>query len=359
MVFLFLSTSTSGQVTGQVLLPAQTALSTSVLLSTGPGETHQLSLEQGYLEGSQSRSGEFAAGEQVGITVDDTVLTKEFDRWMVGARTQANNGTALGNAQVDAGGKVCHGAKIPKNELYTVTDGIATNLDVNQVGNTGTISFWYKPNNYWRRVSTRSWLRTARHLIDAGGHDGTMHHFTASLFTKGAVQFGVTNENGVTVASQTPELEIASNTWAHVALTWRLGQAENNRLQIFVDGVKQAEEPTSSTYGLAPALGDLVIGDLEEGPVIHPWIVKSADGQIDEFRVYDFEQSAAEINSDRNVTYSCGSGGTFPSSKAIVFYQMEEPVWSGTPGEIFDASGDSPFLQDPYSPSTVVSMPDL
>ncbi|MBT8435425.1 MAG: choice-of-anchor J domain-containing protein, partial [Gammaproteobacteria bacterium] len=93
-----------------------------------------------------------------------------------------NDGTAVGAANTVDPGKICLGGDIPFNNSVGAQDAIDTELDLDtDIGTTGTISFWYKPNTAWTGGGDRM-------LVDASTTADNKYFFLA-LLDSGALRF--------------------------------------------------------------------------------------------------------------------------------------------------------------------------
>ncbi|MFN0305890.1 MAG: DUF6701 domain-containing protein [Burkholderiales bacterium] len=159
----------------------------------------------------------------------------------------------------------------------------------------GTISFWYRLPTAWASTGDRE-------LFDAT----TASASAFSLFKRsnGTLRFTLTDAANATVTATTGVIATAANTWAHIAITWSYGA--NARARIYVNGVQQVSQNTS-TSSLNSGISTLYIGDNRSSATGGFGTPNSADGQIDEVRIYTNERTAAEITADMNASRACVS----------------------------------------------------
>ena len=215
------------------------------------------------------------------------------------------NGTALGAAQTVPGGKVCRGANIPANLTVGTIDAINTTIAVpTTVGGTGTITFWYKGNTAWSGGGV-----VDAQLLDASVVNGQWFYLVRR--STGALYFAITDSTGVTRVAQTGAVAVAAGTYKHIAVSWNfnaLAAANSDHMVIYVDGVAQVTSSFTSAGTVSASIGTLYIGDNRSAvtlAALAPGTVNSANGVIDEFRIYNYEGGVALVQRDMNLTQAC------------------------------------------------------
>ncbi len=210
-----------------------------------------------------------------------------------------NNAFALGTAAgVDAvAARVCNGIDVPFNNSAGAQYGFDSGIDIDaDVGNQGTLSFWYRSNTNWVGGGNRM-------LADASPDDlpGADKYFYVVLLNNGRLRFALEDSNDGDYSFQTGVNNIAAGTWVHVAVTWDMS---GNR-EIYLNGALAATD-TRGTNGQIGALRTLYLGDNRSS--YNPGATNnSANGVIDEVRVYARVQGAPEIMLDMNTTRACAS----------------------------------------------------
>lgn len=209
------------------------------------------------------------------------------------------NANRLGAGQTTPNGRVCRGMNVPNNATSAARDGIDARFDLNDVvGNRGTISFWYRSNTAWNGGG-------ARQLLDATtGTAAPDKYFFLTLLNTGELRLALEDTADADYQATSPAQSFGANTWVHVAVSWQLN-SQDNRMRIFVNGNQVAQIATSATLDLGETLGSLTIGDNSVTYHVNGSTPNSANGIIDEVRVYDFEQTAAQIQADRDATRPC------------------------------------------------------
>ncbi len=182
----------------------------------------------------------------------------------------------------------CGYGDIPNNSADTI-DAVDTNFTP---GNQGSITFWYNSNE--------SWDATDRIIFDASndlGNDGADKQFFLVKRRQGTgkLKFKAEDTADTDLKAQTGNLGFGANTWVHIAVTWDL---PNDFLEIYVNGTSQATDNTN-TNGTVGTLNDLYISDNRTtGIGGDQWASNSANGFIDEFKIYNGVITASQVAAD-------------------------------------------------------------
>lgn len=197
---------------------------------------------------------------------------------------------ALGGITTVSGGKSCRGGYVTDDDGSTSdVNAIDTDVDVNSIGNTGSIGFWYK-------------LDFNASGSDRELFDGSVSYIFGIFDDEFMLQLN--NNRSLTLKMEDSsfffptvvEFSTSSNLvpkgdWAHIVATWDF---PNNSYQIYVDSVLEASDTTSTTSSL-DGFQDLYIGDstsFSAGPG------DSADGIFDQVKIYQQVLSQSEVNAD-------------------------------------------------------------
>lgn len=212
-----------------------------------------------------------------------------------------NNGTAVGRADTVFPGKVCRGGNIPKNNRANQFDAVGTGIDpATRIGPVGTIDFWYQAKKKWRDKNDRMLFDASK---AATGNNGQDDYFFLDLRDKGRLRFGFDDDQGNDFYIQTGRLSFGRKTWVHIAVTWDLAAGTG---KIYVNGKPQATSGSlSGSSGALGVLNSLFLGDNRSrfiGPGATP---DSADGVLDEVRIYRQVLTQAQIRFDMNATHPC------------------------------------------------------
>jgi len=210
-----------------------------------------------------------------------------------------NHGVRVGSsAQTTANGYVCRAFEVPSNTNTTIT-AVDTALDVDaSLGNSGSLSFWWRANTQWNTSNNAAMLMDATTVAN--------RPFFLQRNAGGALRFTVSDTNGTTLTATSAVQNIAANTWVHIAATWRLASGSNQTvLRIYVNGLQVAVALGTTTGSLPASLGTLFVGDNRSANTPTGATTNSANGRIDELSVYNYEVSQIEIAADMAVTHAC------------------------------------------------------
>jgi MSHA biogenesis protein MshQ len=209
----------------------------------------------------------------------------------------AHNGTRVGSATTVANGQVCRALDIPANTT-TAISAVDTSLDVDTgIGNTGTLSFWVRSNVVWTTA-------TPAMLMDAT--TVASRPFYLMRNAGGALRFALADSAGTALVATTAAQSFAASTWVHVAATWRLAAGTGqSTLRLYINGNLATTTPGTTNGNLDTSLASLFVGDNRSTATPTGATANSANGQIDEVRVYNFELSPAEIALDLVQSHTC------------------------------------------------------
>jgi len=212
------------------------------------------------------------------------------------AGSTGNHGVVVGGALSTAGGYVCRGLDVAAN-TNTTSRALDTLIDLNSsIGSSGGVSLWYRGNLAWTS-STPAMIA-----------DATQASSKAFRFWRvggGALQFVVTDSAGTSLTATTAKQSFGAGTWVHVAATWYLASGSNqSTVRIYVNGTLLATTLGTTTGTLSPGLGTLFVGD-NRSTNTSGATPNSANGVIDEVRVYSVEATSADLAADRAASHDC------------------------------------------------------
>ncbi len=206
------------------------------------------------------------------------------------------HGVIVGSAASSASGYVCRGISIPANTT-TASSALDTLVDMDSaIGSTGSISFWYR--------STLAWTSSTPAML-ADATQTSSKSFNLWRVGGGALRITVSDSSGASLSTSSVNQAFGANTWVHVAATWRLAAGSNQSVvRLYINGVLSAATSGTTTGTLDPRLGTLFVGD-NRSTNTSGATPNSANGLLDELRIYNYEATAADFASDMVATHTC------------------------------------------------------
>lgn len=195
-------------------------------------------------------------------------------------------------------GRICVGATIPNNTLADFISALDLGLSPSQIGKAGTITFWYRSADAWT---------SGRTLFDASTLSNRSFHLTRIQSGSGALlRFVMTDSAGTRVLLNSSVQTFAANTWVHVGVSWFLQPGTNQTvMQLFVNGVRVGFSRSTTTGVLHNSIASIYFGDNRtSGVTPSDGTPTSANGSLDEIRVYNFDASEGQVDRDRRLTRS-------------------------------------------------------
>lgn len=210
------------------------------------------------------------------------------------ASGNALHGARIGNAQSSTTSvKVCRSAAIPSNTLNTVQDAVS--LPVTPLA-AGSISFWYD-----------SLADSDAMLFDASS--AANRPFFLMKTAAGQLKLTVSDSAGATVSGTTTAAGLtAAAGWKHIAVSWYMQAGTNQTvLRMYVNGVIQ-NVWRGTTNGAPGAPSNFYIGDNRTSGVTPTGgTPNSANGYIDEMKLYPFDMSHVQALKDMILRAGCSS----------------------------------------------------
>ncbi|MFN8851354.1 MAG: LamG-like jellyroll fold domain-containing protein, partial [Inhella sp.] len=199
----------------------------------------------------------------------------------------ANHGLTVGSPISSSTAVVCRALEVPANTTATQA-GADTLLNVNaSIGNSGGVTFHHRSNVAWT-------AGPAGMLLDGSANPAAPFYLQRDA--NGALRFRITDSAGTALTATTPAQNIAANTWAHVAISWRVAAGTNQTvIRIFVNGSLAATTVGTTTGALVGSLSTLLVGDARTSTASTGGTLNSANGFFDELRVYNYDIGPAEV----------------------------------------------------------------
>ena len=196
----------------------------------------------------------------------------------------------------------CQVMDIPDNNSRSNFDALDTGINPrDDIGPKGTISFWYKSNIDWRAQNNSD----RRMLLDAS--QSNAQTFYLKLNRNGVLRFSVTDEDGDLFTARSTRQNFSAGEWVFIAVSWDL-EAGSIRLYAKTDSVDNTVFSNfSSASERFSNLLSLYVGDNRITSRVQGVVPGSADGQIDNLRIYNFTQTETEINADKYQNSDCNT----------------------------------------------------
>ncbi|WP_222164840.1 LamG-like jellyroll fold domain-containing protein [Edaphocola aurantiacus] len=181
-------------------------------------------------------------------------------------------------------------------------DGTNDYIQTNQPSISGSAS---RSIEAWIKIpSTTS--TTQKVIVDMGS-TATGARFTLNVINGQNLRIEVAG-SGVTGL-----VDVTDNNWHHVAVTFNNANAAGTKAKLYVDGVLDAQGDLTSVN---TATGNIRMGSRIDG-------LSFFEGSMDEVRVWNTERTAAQILSDKSISYC-----TIPAT-LITFYRFNQGTASG------------------------------
>ncbi len=214
------------------------------------------------------------------------------------------DGALVGGAtgvQLPVSVNTCGVLDVPLNQSITNNDAFDTRVNIaNQIGNQGTISFWYRSDLDWNLGGSG----IDRQLFDASipfgnNNDNQDRFFFLVLQPNGRVLFGLEDTFDRNGLLETSAQNFSADEWVHIAATWNTNTAE---MTIFINGIQApATFIEQNAFGQLSETTSLYIGDNRSTYL--PGVgtsQNSSNGQYDEVRLYRFDQTSEQVLADIN-----------------------------------------------------------
>ncbi|RMF16926.1 MAG: hypothetical protein D6758_07150, partial [Gammaproteobacteria bacterium] len=205
------------------------------------------------------------------------------------------DGVTIGNVGTDLAGKVCKGMAVPDNRTYAAQDALNSGQDINTLaGNEGTIAFWYRSTDSWSDGVDRTLVDASTDVL---GNANDKYFFLAKR-ANGSLRFALEDTADRDFRLDTPVQSFTAGTWVHLAIVWNLPA---DQMTLYVNG-SQAASQTFNTNGVLGNLGTLHFGD---NASTYAAPASSANGTLDEVRVYSAVLTSSQIRQVMNDSHPC------------------------------------------------------
>lgn len=217
----------------------------------------------------------------------------------------ANHGSNIGGSSVDFG-RYCRAFDSNGvNQSSDTYNAFNSNLDLNSdVGDVGSISFWFKSNTDWNEGGFNG--NGERTLFDAS-LTSSNYYFTLEIIANGQLRFAFEDSTDADFRFDSSMPVGKANVWYYVTATWSY---QTNQFQLYLNGALVGSA-TPNTNNILGDLGSLIFGDnaASYGQNNNASLASytSANGRFDEVRVYNKVLTPSEIITDMNESFGCAS----------------------------------------------------
>ncbi|PIE20375.1 MAG: hypothetical protein CSA61_02250 [Neptuniibacter caesariensis] len=271
-----------------------------------------------------------------------------------------NGSASTGHVTNIEDGKICRAGRVGRNRSTRSQYAIDTTVDINDdVGNSGSISFWYRSATAWRTDGRKV-------LFSAATASPDNKYFFLTKEANGRLRFGLENTSDAdyrynsTTAFNFPETE-----WVHIVTTWDMA---NQSMTLFVNGSEEINASFPSNLPLGEMLS-LYMGD-NRTRYIAGGGNASANGDFDEVLIFDQVLDSADVtqiytNQNAGLNYD-GSARvceivSLPPAP-VADWRFDEDSWNGV-DDVLDSSGNdyhgTAFSTSPSSDARLCNSADL
>jgi len=192
-------------------------------------------------------------------------------------------------------------------------------------GSPFTIEFWVRPNTGYSNSTNFGvfWISASR----------SEPVFDAYIPRPGITDAGkmIFRYGGTTVQTLASTNSIADGAWHHVVFTYG-GSSNSHRMRLYIDGVQNGSTNTSGignfAYTLFDRYSNLYIGINKDGAS-----TGSYRGDLDEFLIYDYELTAAQVSGNNtagipaiSINYTNTTGATASATMPMPTHTAETVI---------------------------------
>lgn len=224
----------------------------------------------------------------------------------------SNHGTPINNVSPELPNSPisCQGMRVTENTSSYVS-ALDTDIDVNDIGNKGTISFWYRSIDDWHGGEAKMLLDASKSYF----YDIFVNSFYMYIDEDGRVNITIEDAYSSKATLYSDKLHFDDEDWVHIALAWNMSQQS---IDLFING--QEKSLHGRNWFFSSSLDDfdsLKIGDRASNARFAYGTNNSANGYFDDVRVYNYVLSQQEISGDLQTVESCS---------ALDHYEISHPT---------------------------------
>nr|WP_136251357.1 LamG domain-containing protein [Ningiella ruwaisensis] len=240
--------------------------------------------------------------------------------------------------QIPNNNKQCNALLVPSDRSNDQFKNFDTKIDIDELGNQGGVSFWYRSTVDWGSVGRQQ-------IFDATRGN---KYFYLAIRTDGKLAFGAEDVNDRDVQLTFNSPRFAADEWVHIALSWNY---DTHRMTLILNGTTEFTRGWNNDYGNIAPYGTLTFGDNKSTYLVVDMTGNSANGYFDEIRVYREMVTKAQAQADMASAQSCQA--TF----SYVIEHPEEAMACGTPSVTLKACADASCNELATDPSTLQLFP--
>ncbi len=247
-------------------------------------------------------------------------------------------------------GKLNNSASFPNENNITDIHAIDTGITPMDIGNQGSISFWFKSSSDWNGGEGRT-------LIDATKGD---KYFFVSLLSSGKIQFWLEDKNDADLQMTSHDsFSFVANEWVYLTLSWDLA----NSYKLYINGQEQILDISKDTLTGAAfggldyiRIGDIIVDYVSSGRE------NSANGIFDEVKIFNTTLTDLQIqeiydNESQHINYDGSHRMAVDCTIPVLLaeYRFDECKYDGSTGEVIDSQGNDNSGTIPNFDTTQIS----
>ncbi|MFC4701063.1 DUF6701 domain-containing protein [Glaciecola siphonariae] len=240
--------------------------------------------------------------------------------------------------ELPSNNKFCRALSVPNDRSVTRFKNFDTRIDLNEIGNQGGVSFWYRSNKDWGSAGPQQ-------LLDATRGN---KFFYLSITSTGALSFGAEDEDDEDIRFITSDTNIQAGQWVHITLNWNY---DTNKMNILLDGVEHYSGTFNSNIDNIAPYGTLTFGDNKSSYLVYEMTGNAADGFFDDIRIYRENITEAQAIQDMSEATRCNS------TLGYVIEHPESALVCGSPSIVIKACANLDCSELSGDPTTVQLFP--
>ncbi|MGQ8366061.1 DUF6701 domain-containing protein [Glaciecola sp. 1036] len=253
------------------------------------------------------------------------------------------SGTLANSLEVNKPFDNVYCSAVTSDANLTVADKVYfdTGVQVEELGEQGAISFWYRHNDIWNDGQRR--------MLFDGSNSGNSKYFFMSKLENGGLAFGLEDVNDLDVQITTSSNSFAADEWVHIGVNWNM---LTKTYTIYLNGQPSSSVVLdSANITTLPTLGNIVFGDNKTDYVVNYMSYNGANGLFDDIRMYSQAVSQAQFQADLQEATPCS---------AVHHYALEHPdtaITCGNPTVTVKACANADCSELSSDPTSITLTP--